>query len=39
MKQMMALLTVLDRFISLRVAPEMELKGLDQSEVGVTAYP
>jgi Amt family ammonium transporter len=30
---------VLDRFIPLRVSPEMELEGLDQSEVGVTAYP
>jgi Amt family ammonium transporter len=30
---------VLNRFIPLRVSPEMELEGLDQSEVGVTAYP
>ncbi|MFA6499339.1 MAG: ammonium transporter [Desulfurivibrionaceae bacterium] len=30
---------VLDKIVPLRVSPEMELEGLDQSEVGVTAYP
>jgi Amt family ammonium transporter len=30
---------VLDKIVPLRVTPEMELEGLDQSEVGVTAYP
>jgi len=30
---------ILDKFIPLRVSPEMEIEGLDQSEVGVTAYP
>ncbi len=30
---------VLDKVIGLRVPPEMELEGLDQAEVAVTAYP
>lgn len=30
---------LLDKIVPLRVSPEMELEGLDQSEVGVTAYP
>ncbi|MFA6283073.1 MAG: ammonium transporter [Desulfurivibrionaceae bacterium] len=30
---------VLDKIVPLRVSPEMELEGLDQSEVGVNAYP
>jgi Amt family ammonium transporter len=30
---------VLDKIVPLRVSPELELEGLDQSEVGVTAYP
>jgi len=30
---------VLDKFVPLRVPAELELEGLDQSEVGVTAYP
>lgn len=30
---------LLDKIVPLRVSPEMELEGLDQSEVGVNAYP
>ncbi len=30
---------ILDMVIGLRVSPEVELEGLDQSEVAVTAYP
>jgi ammonium transporter, Amt family len=30
---------VLDKIIPLRVSPELEIEGLDQSEVAVTAYP
>ncbi len=30
---------VLDKFIKLRVPEEVEIEGLDQAEVGVTAYP
>jgi Amt family ammonium transporter len=30
---------VLDMIIPLRVDPELELEGLDQAEVAVTAYP
>jgi ammonium transporter, Amt family len=30
---------ILDKIIPLRVSPELEIEGLDQSEVAVTAYP
>jgi Amt family ammonium transporter len=30
---------VLDKIIPLRVSKELEIEGLDQSEVAVTAYP
>ena len=30
---------VLDKIVPLRVDPELELEGLDQAEVAVSAYP
>ena len=36
---MYAFFKVLDKFIPLRVSAELELEGLDQSEVAVLAYP
>jgi Amt family ammonium transporter len=30
---------VLDKIIPLRVDPELEMEGLDQAEVAVSAYP
>jgi Amt family ammonium transporter len=30
---------ILDKIVPMRVSEEMELAGLDQSEVAVTAYP
>jgi Amt family ammonium transporter len=30
---------VLDKIVPLRIAPDIEVEGLDQAEVAVTAYP
>ena len=34
-----AFFKILDRVVGLRVSPEVELEGLDQAELAVTAYP
>ncbi|MBA4323466.1 MAG: ammonium transporter, partial [Odoribacter sp.] len=36
---MYAFFKILDKIIPLRVTEEMEMEGLDQTEVAVTAYP